>query len=240
MIQNHLTSDVSLRAAFGPLLSPRQIAADAPELAAYDADQRAALWRMTSYVSEFLTAPHPDLGRKGAVCPFVADASRQDLVRLTASSATSEPAIVRGMIELREELAALGDGAPHQAIVAVFPTLQEPEGARLIERIQKALKLSFVERGLMIGQFFPSCSEPGLWNRAFRPLQAPVISLAVRDMTIFDAPFMLDRAEYVAAFIQAFGPEGRARVAKAARDRELLEPGGWLAAAVDETAGAHS
>jgi hypothetical protein len=72
---------------------------------------------------------------------------------------------------------------------------------------------------MMIGQFYPSCDEPGLRNPAFRPLQSPVISLAMRDITIFDAPFMLDRAEYIDAFVATFGAAGESMIAKAARAR---------------------
>lgn len=192
---------------------------------AYDEAARATLLAMARYVAGFLTSAHPELGRSGAVCPFARQAADAQLIRLTACDSISEADILDGVAELRGELADLaawpgrGFGPPHRAIVAVFPQLAEPDGARLIERIQKRLKPSFVQGRMMIGQFFPSCPEPGLWNPAFRPLQSPVISLAMRNITIFDAPFMLERAEYVAAFVDAFGAAGRAMIAKASRAR---------------------
>jgi len=213
---------------FGPLLTVQEVLRPEPfgRLADYDPCAVDGLARMARYVAEFLTAGHAQLGRSGAVCPFAAAAAELGLIRLTACSAAvgDEAAITQGMNQLRRALAELEpdpkpDDAPsHRAIVAVFPALSEPAGARLIERIQKALKASFVENRLMIGQFFPSCSEPGLWNRDFRPLQSPVISLAIRNITIFDAPFMLERAEYAEAFVRIFGEAGRKRIAKAARD----------------------
>lgn len=91
----------------------------------------------------------------------------------------------------------------------------------MIERIQRRLKLSFVKRRLMIGQFFPSCPEPGLWNTEFRPLQSPVISLAIRDIAIADAPFMLGHQAYIDAFVRTFGLAGAERIEQARRARSL-------------------
>jgi len=218
---------------FGPMVTVRQaLSAQGDEpLADYDAASRRALVQMARYVDEFLTAPHPQLGRSGVVCPFARRAVAQDHIQLTAcpvggEGPEAEAVILQGMARLRAALDAAGDATPaHRAIVAVFPNLSEPHGARMIEKIQRALKLSFVERQLMIGQFFPSCPEPGLWSAEFRPLQSPVISLAIRDITIFDAPFMLDRQAYIDAFVTTFGEAGAERVAQAAREKGLSTPG---------------
>ena len=220
-------------AVFGPRVAVSEVL-HGPDggLETYDASARAALAAMARYVLEFLTSEHPDLGRPGAVCPFARPAAEQRLIHITACSSSDEATIVKGLGLLRNELAQL-DGWPdtaaaerHRAIIAVFPRLPEPDGARMIERIQKALKLSFVKGRLMIGQFFPGCSEPGLWNPEFRPLRSPVISVAMRNITILDAPFMLDRSEYIAAFVRTFGAAGADMIVKAARDRTRRLPGG--------------
>jgi hypothetical protein len=216
---------------FGPLFTVREILRDGAGPPG-DAQAGMALASMASYVASFLTAPHPDLGRGGAVCPFAARAAEQDLIRLTACSVRVQDPdavarIVQGIARLRSELEAPDDVAPaDRALIAVFPALTEPHGARMIEQIQRRLKLSFVQRRLMIGQFFPSCPEPGLWNDDFRPLQSPVISLAIRNITIFDAPFMLERQEYVDAFVRTFGLAGEERIARAAQARGTPGRGG--------------
>lgn len=209
-------------AVFGPRIAVEEVLSGRrlSPLAAYDAPARAPLTAMARWISEFLTAGDPRLGRAGAVCPYAGQAVEEQMIRLTACASRDEAAIVAGVARLRRELADLANwpaaAAPaHRAIVAVFPLLAVSEGAAMIERIQKRLKPSFVKGRLMIGQFYPSCSEPGLWNPAFRPLQSPVVSLAMRNITIFDAPFMLDRAEYVEAFVDAFGAAGRQMIARA-------------------------
>lgn len=202
---------------FGPLATPREILMRTPGsgVDAYDAEALQALTVMSRYVAEFLTAEHAQLGRPGAVCPFAAKALEQDLIRLTAFSLETpdEAAAIAGMERLLGMLDRGGTG--HPAIVAVFPRLAEPAGSAMVARVQKALKPAFIARELMIGQFYPDCPEPGLWNADFRPLQTPVVSLAIRDITLFDAPFMLERQAYVDAFVRLFGEAGEARIAKA-------------------------
>lgn len=213
--------------AFGPLVTPRDILALNPAsgVGAYDPGALQGLTVMARYVSEFLTSGSPDLGRAGAVCPYTARALEQDLIRLTAFplEEPDEAAVAAGMESLSGALARLGAGAEearrHRAIVAVFPRLPEAAGSMMVERVQKALKPAFIARELMIGQFYPSCPEPGLWNAGFRPLQTPVVSLAIRNITIFDAPFMLERQAYVDAFVRVFGAAGEERIAKARADR---------------------
>jgi hypothetical protein len=230
---------------FGPLVSARRILSDARSsvLSAYDAKAQEALASMAEYVARFLTAPHPELGRPGAICPFAATAVERDHVQLTACAVEghgpiAEGCVAAGMAELRAALANSPDGRPsHQAIIAVFPRLTEPEGARMIERVQRALKLSFIQRSLMIGQFYPSCPEPGLWSADFRPLQSPVISLAIRDITIFDAPFMLERQDCIDAYLHIFGEAGAERIANARRERNAPGRGGCPAEASKAAAG---
>jgi hypothetical protein len=213
----------------GPLVTPRDILTlnPASEVGAYDAEALRGLTVMARYVVEFLTSGHPELGRAGAVCPFAAKALDQHLIRLTAFplAEPDEAAVAAGMEALRGELDRLGTGGGdetlprHRAIVAVFPRLSEQAGSAMVARVQKALKPAFIARGLMIGQFYPGCPEPGLWNPDFRPLQTPVVSLAIRDITILDAPFMLERQTYVDAFVRVFGRAGEERIAKARGDR---------------------
>jgi hypothetical protein len=220
-------------AVFGPRVAVSDVLhGQGDGLQTYDASARAALSAMARYVLQFLTSEHPDLGRPGAVCPFARQAAELGLIRMSACSSSDEAAIVKGVGCLRSELAHVdgwpeaGPGERHRAIIAVFPRLSEPGGARMIERIQTTLKLSFVKGRLMIGQFYPGCSAPGLWNPEFRPLRSPVISLAMRNITILDAPFMLDRPEYIEAFVRTFGAAGADMIAKSTRDRARRSGGG--------------
>ncbi|MEO0867043.1 MAG: DUF6875 domain-containing protein, partial [Cyanobacteria bacterium J06642_11] len=58
------------------------------------------------------------------------------------------------------------------------------------DRIQRRLKPFFVEKRLMLGEFYPGNQSPGLHNPDFRPLQSPVPMLVIRSMTEPDLPFL--------------------------------------------------
>ena len=56
----------------------------------------------------------------------------------------------------------------------------------------------------MIGQFHPECQARGLWSAAFRPLQAPVPLLAIREMTSSDLPFLVGSADHADVYLERY------------------------------------
>ncbi len=170
--------------------------------------------KMACFVSRHLTGRHSDLGRAGPICPFARQGSATGGIRFADCNAQSgeEARIGEIMQQVRGDFLTWGDvsGVPPmlRAFVVTFSALDGPEGAAMVERVQKRLKPEYVRSGLMIGQFFPGCQEGGIHNPDFRPLDAPVISLAVRFMALADAPFMLGDARFRAAYIAQHGASG--------------------------------
>jgi hypothetical protein len=76
--------------------------------------------------------------------------------------------------------------------------------SRELDDLQRSLKDSFVEQGLMIGQFHPKCDQPGLWNDDFRPLRSPIPLLAIRIMVPGDLPFLTGSDVHLAAYFARF------------------------------------
>jgi hypothetical protein len=74
------------------------------------------------------------------------------------------------------------------------------------------VKDEFVADGLMVGQFHPVCANPGLWNEDFRPLRSPVPLLAIRQMLVFDLPFLTTSAGHIDAWLGRFAPHLPPRV----------------------------
>lgn len=168
-----------------------------------------ALAPAMAWVDEFVVQTNPDLGRAGVVCPFVPEAMRRDLLqyfvvpvepapelREAASdddyAAVIEPAILR----LRDQFVATRI-TDHRyrlfhSYLMVFRGLDlVPERASpLIERIQRKLKPSFVEMGMMIGEFHPMSNAIGLRNPDFRPLRSPIPLLSIRNMVEIDFAFL--------------------------------------------------
>ncbi|WP_370638904.1 DUF6875 domain-containing protein [Croceicoccus sp. Ery5] len=184
-----------------------------------------AMAKMACFVSQKLASKHADLGRAGPVCPFARRGAASGGIRFADCTAgpDDEAQITGLMTKVRDEFLEWGEksGIPPmlRAYVVTFSALGGAKDAAMIENVQKRLKPDYVERGLMIGQFYPGCEESGIRNPDFRPLDAPVISLAVRFMALADAPFMLGDAQFRAAFVARHGAAGERELALAEQAR---------------------
>jgi hypothetical protein len=211
-------ADASMR--LGPLVTPDEVLEPlfGETGDGYPGHEIAALRSMARYLTESLTAPHSDLGRSGAVCPFAARSLRASRLTLAATRLDRIDDDVARAIMVHMRDAFLDDANASgpdilRAIVVTFPSVPALGAAAMIERVQQALKPDFVTHGLMIGEFHPFSEAQGLHNAHFRPFRAPVPSLAIRAMTLHDAPFLWDDARHLAAFVQRFGDAGRRAVA---------------------------
>ena len=96
------------------------------------------------------------------------------------------------------------------ALLVVLPHIDR-EDSRELDELQRKAKDEFVANGLMIGQFHPSCPEQGLWSGTFRPLRSPVPLLAVRQLLVFDLPF-LDHQAHLDQYLRRFADALPARM----------------------------
>jgi hypothetical protein len=162
------------------------------------------------WAENWLSKSHPDLGRTGAVCPYIGAVMKKNLFRV---------AFVRGnnldhdwMVGLLYEIAAAfpvlppvdGPESIYKAIVVVFPEVTEFEQ---IDAVQAECKTTFVERGLMVGQFYPGHQQGGLRNPNFKALDGPFAMLAVRHMVVTDYPFLCEDEKWTDAYVARFAPE---------------------------------
>jgi Domain of unknown function (DUF6875) len=171
------------------------------------------LRQIAAWAVDFLSAPHPQLGRRGPVCPYTRPSMDNDSFLLAWAGREHDlPSIEstveqyrRWFLELREQL----DGAREQhllTILVVLPRIDRTDSGPL-DALQARLKDTFVRAGLMVGQFHPHCEQSGLWNEDFRPLKAPIPLLAIRQMVSSDLPFLLDSASHLSAYLNRFAPE---------------------------------
>jgi uncharacterized protein DUF6875 len=169
---------------------------------------------VADWARDYLSAPHPELGRGGPVCPYVPTALKRRLFYLTV-----QPGGGPGMNTdaVRDAVATYRDWfmtlpprgvmeAQFKTILILFPGVVPAEAPRIIDGTQAALKLSFVEQGLMLGQFHPvPPSDGGLWNADFRPLRCPVPLLAIRHMVPTDLPFLTGDRRLLDGYREVFG-----------------------------------
>lgn len=172
---------------------------------------------MLNWVKGFLAKPHPDVGRKGPVCPFVPISLVLDSIwfaEITDSRADLN-SIAQIITEYRDRFLEMepknGSEAMNKAILVVFPNLGA-EGAAVVDEVQFNLKKFFVDLGLMLGEFHATNESPGLRNPSFRPLRSPIPMLAIRYMVESDLPFLLrsmyapsDRSSFLRSYLRRMG-----------------------------------
>ncbi|RKH62451.1 hypothetical protein D7X96_29680 [Corallococcus interemptor] len=180
--------------------------ADAPPGADLHVARQAVHWARS-----YLSAPHPELGRPGLVCPFVPRSLDLSLFFPTVRRGMEftpgdiEAAVLRYrdwflQLEPRE-----GRDAQYKSILLLFPDLRPEDYARLIDGPQERLKPAFVAEGLMVGQFHGAPpANPGLWNPDFRPLKSPMPMLVIRHMVPSDLPFLTGARPLVESYVARF------------------------------------
>ncbi|MFR9676893.1 DUF6875 domain-containing protein [Streptomyces sp. TR02-1] len=167
---------------------------------------------LADWLRNSVAAPHPDLGRRGAICPFIepaldAAALRAYTYPLPAGNPPQVPELVAMLGRAREVFADLPHperpGA-HAALIVLLPDLT-PSQWPLVDRVHAAAKNDFVERGLMLGQFHPDCRAPAVHNPSFPVNRSPIPLLAIRRMRPHDLRFLHTDPDWFAHYAQRFG-----------------------------------
>ncbi|MFI6725660.1 DUF6875 domain-containing protein [Streptomyces atratus] len=173
-----------------------------------------SLREIVEWASSYLSRPHPEVGRKGHVCPFVKTSMNRELFYLAVESGVPESSAetaeaLRGYRDWFVELARQhGGAAQHTTILVLFPDLPRDRVVEIVENTQELLKADYVSRGLMIGEFHDGPpAKGGLWNPEFRPLKSPVPLLAIRHMVPTDLPFLKDDPEQLAEYLRRYGKD---------------------------------
>ncbi|MGW4244212.1 DUF6875 domain-containing protein [Nocardia sp. NPDC004722] len=180
------------------------------EAAGWDGEGAAA-GILTRWVSEHLMRPHAALGRPGPVCPFV----RHSMVRRLFWAGLAEGGdelTAAGMHRIVDDAFALYQALRQEnpgetrglTLVTVFPGLTRYE---LVDAVHAERKTEIVGQGMMLGQFYPGCSVPGLWDRDFHPLDAPLPMLVLRSMMSTDFPFLAARSDWLFAYLTRVAPD---------------------------------
>ena len=158
-----------------------------------------------------------DLGRTGAVCPFTRQAARIDTARLAICGAGPDDeerafALIRGSFGALDAIPCKPAMAHFRTVIIGFPNCAGERGVAMLQGIQKRHKFYSLSRGRMIGLMYEASDAPGLWNRDFRPLRAPLPVLAIRHMVEHDAPFAARHPLLLAPYLAKFRLAGAKRL----------------------------
>lgn len=77
-----------------------------------------------------------------------------------------------------------------------FPNLPHHKGPTVIDAAQERVKLSYLRRGVVIGEFGPHSKAPGAYSSTHRPFRSPMPAYNVRSMVGPDVRFLYDETKY--------------------------------------------
>ena len=172
-----------------------------------------ALRTVADWIKTFVAKPNKELGRAGPVCPFVPGArERKTLWHAPEQIAhQSVPEVVQLMNGYRRLLLRAqpreGDDASYKAIVVAFTDLSADRARDYFDdaQIQHLKRLSYVEDGVVLGEFHERNEGSAIRNPSFQPFKAPVPFLLMRHAVISDWMFFLDNEDWLGFWARRFG-----------------------------------
>jgi hypothetical protein len=165
---------------------------------------------MLEWARDFIGRPHPDLGRNGAICPFVPKVLKTDHFFMVfhpevtgESSADLRPLLLGYAQSFSDKFAEDNHLA---SLTMVFPRVPKERGV-VVETVHGELKSYLMHKGFMLSPFHQSSDKPGIRNAEFRPYRAPYPCITMRYMGLHDIIFLDHNAQGFAEYARRFGPE---------------------------------
>ena len=171
-----------------------------------------ALHTVADWIKTFVARPNKDLGRTGPVCPFVPGALEGKILWLAPEQIANQ-SVLDG-VQLINDYKRLflraqpteGDEANYKAIVVVFTDLSAERAKDYLDDVHQHLAVSsYVEDGLVLGEFYEGNEVSAIYNPSFRPFTPPVPFLLMRQTVISDWKFFLDNEDWFNFWARRFG-----------------------------------
>jgi hypothetical protein len=184
-----------------------------------------ALRAVAEWIKTFVARPHNDLGRAGPVCPFVPRAWDLRTLWLAAEQIDNRNAsdVFQLMTDYRKLLLrappADGDDASYKAIVVVFTDLSADRARTYTDDVQAQnfKRHSYVEDGVVAGDFHARNEGSAIRNPSFQPFKSPVPFLLMRPAVVGDWMFFLDSEEWLGSWARRFGESAALALAETLR-----------------------
>ena len=183
-----------------------------------------ALRKVADWIKSFVTKSHKDLGREGAVCPFVPGALERKTLWLAPEhvadrSLTDVVQLMNGYkTQFLNTQPIDGDGVDNKVIVVVFTDLSADRAKGLFGDVLKQVALpSYEKDGILFGPFYEGNEGTAIYNSGFRPFQSPVPFLFVRQGVVSDWKFFLDNDEWLKLWTHRYGESGAQALAEELR-----------------------
>jgi uncharacterized protein DUF6875 len=176
------------------------------------------LKQLTEWIRQYITKPHSQLGRSGAVCPFVPAALNfqslwVSIVDWSPQDEAEACDLLKMYLSIYQSLEPeVEEGKDLRTLIVAFPMLKQRNIPAFIDAVHAATKPSVVDLGLMLGEFYPESLSPGIHNSQFYPLRSPMPLFVYRQMVPADLMFLdkpsdapEQRIRFIQSYLDAFG-----------------------------------
>lgn len=170
-----------------------------------------AIRKIKIYLDDFLTKPHPNLGRNGTVCPFMPMSLKKNLSYIGVVKGSPDKETIHMLVgQMRETYLEICQTVPEKdrqfvTMGMLFPDMKQDECPEKIDEVQSSRKLEFIQQGLMLGSFHAQQAGAGLHNPEFKPFRTLIPMLAMHELTAHDIVFLKDAPpEYMRAYKAKF------------------------------------
>jgi hypothetical protein len=199
-----------------------------PRLFTYDEARRSApggdLSAVAAWLADGPMSGHADLGRTGAVCPFLRKSAHFGTLRIGIHDAQPHEE-ERVFADIRASFAGLsqipepGGAGRLGTIIYGFPNCAGEQGVAMLARVYRRQKYYTLARSRMIAFFHAGSDTHGLWNPDFRPMRAVIPVLSTRFLTEHDAIFACKHRILTAPYLLRFGATGARKLAAARKQK---------------------
>ena len=166
---------------------------------------------LLQWIQSYICQPHPQLGRKGAICPFVPPALDNDTVGMVFHYEIDGRSLEDVETTTRKYIQTFLDRHPQdrpnailQTLLVIFPNISV-EDSTVIDKAHQKLKSEFVQNGLMLGQFHMACPESAVRNPDFPVMVSPLPFFSIRYMAQHDILFLHQRTDWFAEYDARMG-----------------------------------
>lgn len=161
-----------------------------------DAPLRATFEAGLGWIRRFIMQPHPDLGRRGPVCPFAQSAHEAGAMHLCTLDVgeMSFDVFIDVMMHLRyffDTVARNMSGRSDLLALCIFPrNLRAESYYKFIDCAHSMLKPFYMSAGLMLGEFHPLSAVCGAHSERIHPMRSDVPIFVIRWIALHDILFI--------------------------------------------------
>lgn len=172
--------------------------------------ERAWLFEMMRWIKDEICQPHPDLDRRGDLCPFVRPALKQNLLFIEESDLDDRDEMLLESFLLESSKTFLETpplppqrNCIYKSLLVAFPTMAR-EKAIMLQSVRRSIKPTLLGTGLTCGEFYPWSEDRSVRSKDFPVARSPVPCIAIRYLSPHDIIFLRSQPELLEIYVQQY------------------------------------